>query len=324
MNILFTEPYRHSPKALRTYSSMGRIFELDKVKKNSIRAKKIFKDTQILVIRNFIVDKKFIDSLPNLKMVVSPTTGVNHIDTNYLKKKGIKVISLKGRTGFLKNITSTADHTMALVLALLHHLPWSFDEVKKGNWPRNEFIGNQLKGKTLGILGYGRLGKIVARYAKAFWMKVVACDPYVSLKTMKKHGVEKVSMSGLFKESDVVSIHASLTEETQSFVGEKFLKLMKKDAVLINTARGEIIKGDALFRALKKGWIKGAAIDVLRDERRDGSHLRNNKLWHYARSHKNLIICPHIGGTTVEAMEATEIFVAELAKKYFLKKDAKK
>jgi len=325
MKTLITESHEYSSKAIEIYGSLGPVFKLDEINKKPDLKKEVFSDAEILVVRNLTqVDKKLIDSLPNLKIVASPTTGINHIDGEYLKKRGGKLICLRGRKSFLKDITSTAEQNMALLFSLLRHLPASFDEVKKGNWPRNEFIGNQLKDKTIGILGYGRLGKIVARYAKAFWMKVISADPFVSKEIMEKHGVKKVPMEKLFKESDVVSVHVLLTPETYDLVDDSHLKLMKKDAVIINTSRGEIFKKDSLFNALKNGWIKGAAIDVMHDERQDGSHLKNDKLWEYAKKNSNLIITPHLGGVSYEAMAATEIFIAELVKKYFTKKNGKR
>ena len=257
--------------------------------------------------------------MPNLKVIASPATGLNHLDMKEIKKRGVKLISLRGRTSFLKNIPSTAEKTMGLLLALARNIPWSFDDVKNGNWDRNRWRGRQLLGKTIGLLGFGRLGKIVAKYSKAFGMKVIASDPYVSEKAMAKFGARKVSMGQVFKNSDFVSLHVLLTDETHNLVSEKHLKMMKPHAYLINTARGELIQKGSLESALKNNWIAGAAIDVMWDEQGDGGHLKDNPLVELAKESNNLIIVPHIGGATYEAMEATQDFISELVKKYFRK-----
>ncbi len=315
MITLITESHNYSKEALKIYKSFGQVFTLKEIQKNALFEKKVLKTVDILVVRNLTqVNRKFIDSLPNLKIVASPTTGLNHIDVAYLKEKNIKLITLRGRKSFLKNITSTAEHTMALILSLYRHVPWSFEEVKKGKWPRDEFIGNQLKGKTIGILGYGRLGKIVKRYAKAFNMDVIAYDPHVYAGKMRKDGVKKVGMENLLKSSDIVSIHVLLTSETYDLIKPNHLRLMKRNSILINTSRGEIIEKNALFKALKNKWIKGAAIDVMHDEKKDGSHLKKDPLYSYSKNNKNLLIISHLGGVSFEAMEATEDFIARLVK----------
>ena len=265
------------------------------------------------------IDKKLIDSMPNLKIVASPATGMNHIDVSYLKSKGIKLISLRGRKGFLRNVPSTAEETFALLLALIRNIPWAFDDVKNGGWNRLEWRGHQLMNKTIGLLGFGRLGRIVARYAKAFGMKIISCAPNVSKEFMRSRGVEKVSMEDLFKKSDVVSLHVLLTDKTHNLVKEKYLKMMKPSAYLINTARAELIEKGALEKALKNKWIAGAGVDVMWDEKGDGSHLKNNILLEYAKKNKNLIILPHIGGATFEAMETTQDYIAELVRNFVSK-----
>lgn len=275
------------------------------------------KSTSILVIGlKYQIDKKFLDQFPSLKVIASPATGMNHLDLKEIKSRGIKIISLRGRKGFLRNVPSTAEETFALILALLRKIPWAFDDVKSGNWSRLDWRGYQLFGKTIGLLGFGRLGRIVTRYAKAFGMKIIACDPEVSGEFMKSRGAVKVRQEELFKRSDIVSLHVLLTDETQNLVKEKHLKSMKSGAYLINTARAELIGKDILEKALKQKWIAGAAVDVMWDERGDGGHLKNNSLLEYTKKNKNLIILPHIGGATYEAMQVTQEYIAELVLKH--------
>ena len=314
MTILITEPLDYSKKALTIYKSLGQVCVWSEAKLSEK------KSADILVIGlKYQIDEKFLDQIPNLKVIASPATGLNHLDLAEIKSRGIKIISLRGRKGFLKNVPSTAEETFALVLSLVRNIPWAFDDVKKGGWDRIQWRGRQLMGKTIGLAGFGRLGKIVARYAKAFNMNVIACDPNVSEKFMKSRGVVKVSTAELFKKSDIVSLHVLLTNETHNLVKENHLKLMKPTAYLINTARAELVEKGVLEKALKQKWIAGAAVDVLWDEKGDGSHLKKDPLVAYARKNKNLIILPHIGGATYEAMQVTQDYIADLVCKYFKK-----
>lgn len=314
MNILITESKDYSKKALEIYRSLGKVYFWDK----SSQSQK--KSADILAIGlKYKIDKNFLDQVPNLKIIASPATGMNHLDLSEIKSRGIKLISLRGRKGFLRKVPSTAEETFALILSLLRKVPWAFDYVKNGGWDRLEWRGNQLMDKTIGILGFGRLGRIVARYAKAFSMKVIVCDPNVSSGFMKSQGVLKVGMEELFKKSDIVSLHVLLTEKTENLIKEKDLKSMKPTAYLINTARAELIEKGVLEKALKNKWIAGAGVDVMWDEKGDGSHLKKSQLLEYAKKNKNLIILPHIGGATFEAMETTQDYIAELAKDFVLR-----
>jgi D-3-phosphoglycerate dehydrogenase len=195
MNIIITEPKDYSSKALAIYKKLGQIYlwsDSNKTQKQS---------ASILVIGlKYQIDKKFLDQIPNLKIIASPATGMNHIDVDYIKSKGIKLISLRGKKGFLRNVPSTAEETMALILSLARNIPWAFDDVKNGGWDRLKWRGHQLMGKTIGLLGFGRLGRIVARYAKAFGITLIACDPNVSEKFMKSRGVSKVGMKNFLKD----------------------------------------------------------------------------------------------------------------------------
>lgn len=319
LTTLITEPKDYSEKALAIYRSLGPVYFVSPAEALTKAGSK-FKTADILVVGlRHQIDKKWIDAMPKLKVVASPATGLNHLDYKYLHQKGIKLISLRGRRGFLKNVPSTAEETVALLLALMRRLPWAFEDVKSGHWDRIKWRGHQLYQKILGLVGFGRLGRIVARYAKAFNMSVLAYDPYVSGGLMRRYGVKKTKLDDLLCMADIVSLHVLLTDGTQNLITEKHLKMMKPSAYLVNTARGELIKRGALEKALKNKWIAGAALDVMWDEAGDGSHLKNNPLVEYAKKNRNLIIVPHIGGATFEAMQVTQDYIAELVKKYFKK-----
>src|SRR3989344_1094686 len=329
MIILIAES-NYSPEAVKVYKTLGEVYfwfpgsrssDGDKVAKSVSELSQPDRDRflskiDIIVIRLMLnVRKELIDRMSNLKIIATSTTGLNHIDVDYAEKRGVKVISLRGETLFLRNIPSTAEETWGLLLALVRNLPWAFDDVKNGNWTPNKWVGHQLMGKTIGLLGLGRLGKIVAEYAVAFKMNVISYDPAVSQKEMKKYGAKKVAMDYLFKNSDIVSLHVLLNDETYGLVKDDHLKMMKPTAYLINTARGELIEKGGLESALEKKWIAGAAIDVMWDEKDDSGHLKDNKLMEYAKKNTNLIIVPHIGGTTYDATRITQDFIAELVRK---------
>ncbi|MDP3794544.1 MAG: NAD(P)-dependent oxidoreductase [bacterium] len=314
MTTLITEPNDYASKALAIYRSLGSVCLLPEL---GARREAVLAKTDILVVRlGHYLDRPFLDRFRNLKIIASPTTGLNHIDLDYVRRRKIRLITLRGRTSFLKDIPSTAEETIALMLSLVRNIPWAFDDVKKGHWNRDAFRGHQLAGKTLGIVGFGRLGRLVARYARALGMAVLATDPALSENAMARRGVSCVALKTLLKSADVVSLHAALDAKTRGLLGEKDLSLMRPDAYLINTARAELIAEGALLKALEGRWIAGAATDVLWNEEKGVTHLRRDPLIAYAKTQRNLIIVPHIGGATIEAMARTEEFIAELVKTY--------
>jgi len=326
--IWVAEPKDYSPKALRIYRELGQVHEATE-SENSKKDHPDFPKATILVVRlKYTIDKFWFDKMPNLKVIATPTTGLNHIDMAEAEKRGIKIISLRGHTEFLDKITSTAEETIGLMIALVRKLPWAFDYVKVGGWVnRDKFRGHELAHKTLGILGLGRLGRMVARYALAMDMNVIASDPNVAETDMEKLGLRKVSMEELFRESDVLSVHVLLTDGTRNLVKAEHFNLMKPDAYFVNTARAEIIEQGVLETALENKFIAGAAVDVMWGEEgglKFEGQLKNNRLWNYAKTHDNLIIVPHIGGATYEAMAITEDFIADLVSKHFLEQQTQK
>ncbi|MEK7555180.1 MAG: NAD(P)-dependent oxidoreductase [Patescibacteria group bacterium] len=315
MNTLILEGKEYAPRAVKMYRTFGSVYFWDELK--GAKKKAIEASTGIVVVGlKYHLDKKFLAQFPRLNIIATPTTGLNHIDDEAAKERNIKVISLRGHTSFLSKIPSTAEETFGLIFGVMRHFPWAFDDVKRGNWDRELWKGNQLIGKTIGIVGCGRLGKIVAKYAHAFDMEVIGYDPHVAEAELKKFGIRKVNLETLLKKSDIVSLHVLLTKETENMFTRKHFKMMKPSACFINTARAEIVERDALITALNKKWIRAAAVDVLRDERGDGSHLKKDPLWKYAKENTNLLIAPHIGGATYEAMEVTRDFIAEEVAKH--------
>jgi len=253
--------------------------------------------------------KSELERAKNLKVLATATTGLDHIDTEHARKKGVHVVSLRGENEFLDTISGTAELAWGLMTDLLRKIPWSFDSVKKGEWDRERFRGHTLRGRTLGIVGLGRLGKMMARYANAFNMNIVFCDPNVPESPYPF--AKKVSFDELLVSSDVVTIHVHLTSETENLFDKKTFTKMKKGAYLINTSRGKIVNEDELIETLEGKVIAGYGTDVLSGELEFKKTFSNYPLVEYAKEHDNVIIAPHTGGMTFDSRSATDIFIAK-------------
>ena len=256
-------------------------------------------------------DRAVLERAARLRVIATPTTGLDHLDLDVMKSRGIHLISVREDRELLDRVTSTAEMAWALLLAVVRRLPWAFDAARRGDWARERFRGHQLSGKTLGILGYGRLGTMVAEYGKVFRMLVLACDVRpVELAP----GVERVDFERLLAESDVLSIHIHLSEENRKLIDAAALAKMKPGAVLINTSRGAIIDEDALAASLASGRLAGAGLDVIEGEWR--KDLIDHPLIRHAATHQNLVISPHVGGATVEAQRMVLAHTVEKLARY--------
>lgn len=244
------------------------------------------------------VDRRVIDRARRLKAIVTPSTGLDHIDVDYAAARGIAIISLKGDREFLDSVTATAELGWGLLLGAIRNIPWGYADVLRGEWPRDRYRGMQLSGKTLGVLGYGRLGTMTAQYGKAFRMRVIACD----VRPVADEGIEQVDFDTLLRRSDVLSIHLHLTPETRGIIDEAAFDRMKDGIVIVNTSRGAIIDEAAFLKALENGKVASAGLDVIDGEWSD--RLQDHPLIRFAREHGRLLISPHIGGITYESNEA--------------------
>jgi D-3-phosphoglycerate dehydrogenase len=262
------------------------------------------------------IDREIIEAGRRLRVIVTATTGLDHIDIEYARQCGITVLSLRGETEFLRDVQATAEHTWALLLGLLRNIVPASIAARRGNWDRDMFRGRELNGKRLGIVGLGRLGEKVARYGLVFGMVVRAFDPFVQEWV---DGVRRdPTLADLLRKSDILSLHVPLNAETQGLIGAAELALLPPGAVLVNTSRGQLIDESALIKALTHKYLLGAALDVIAQER-DNENRQKSPLLDYAESHDNLLITPHIGGATYESMAKTEIFMAHKLKKFLLK-----
>ncbi|MCF8780317.1 D-isomer specific 2-hydroxyacid dehydrogenase family protein [Vibrio sp. IRLE0018] len=298
--IINLEPEGYSLKAA---SRLGEYFDYREVQNGKILPEQLKEASGIITRLAYQINHDFLGDVEKLKFVATATTGINHIDETL----GLDIVSLKGERAFLNKITPTAEHTWGLLLALARQYKKAFKSVEQFVWNRDEHLGIQLYGKTIGIIGLGRLGRMVAQYAKAFGMRVVYHDNQAV-----NSEFESVSLDTLLQQSDVVSIHLPLESDTVEFISYKELSMMKPGALLINTARGEILNEDALLDALLSGRLAGAALDVVSEEKAWGGIVpAENRLVQYACNHHNLLITPHIGGACPDAMRMTEEFIAE-------------
>jgi phosphoglycerate dehydrogenase-like enzyme/CMP-N-acetylneuraminic acid synthetase len=260
----------------------------------------------------YIIDENILKHANKLKIIASTSTGTNHIDMNYCKKHNIKILSLKDSEK-VKNITASSEFTFALMLSTIRNVCQSFDNVKNNGWREKEsnLRANELCGKTLGIVGLGRIGSNNAKYALAFGMKVMVYDPFVKVNIENTERV--MNILDLLRSSDVIMICVHLSKETNCMVDESWFSNMKNGVYFINTSRGEVIDENALLDNLKSGKIKAAGLDVLTNESLIGKD--KNKLIEYAKENNNLIITSHIAGLTYESeVKAAEIILEELKK----------
>ncbi len=302
MKVCILEPQDYSPESIAIYKTLGEV-SLNFADRAT---------ADIIVIRlAHKLTKDFLAECKDLKIIACPTTGLDHIDLAECERRGIKVVSLKGETAFLGTITATAELACGLILALIRNIPAAHhDVVSLKHWNRDLWKGYELKDKKLGILGFGRLGKIMAGFGLAFNMEVLAHDPHVDFAEMEAAGVIPVALDELLRVSDVLSVHIPLNKETVNFIGQEEFGKMKPTAYIVNTSRGEVIDEAALLDALKNGRIAGAGLDVMTSEHANGEFLKNNPLIAYAEQHANLLLTPHIGGATYDSMIKTEIFIA--------------
>ena len=305
LRIGILEPEMYPPRALELLCTVG---EVD-AKNDGADLSEFLKNVEVVIVRlQYLLDRNFLAQAPKLKIISTATTGLDHIDLECARERNITVLSLRGETEFLRTVTATAEHTWGMLLALLRHIPQAHSAVVAGDWDRTRFFGRELQGRTLGIIGLGRIGRMVARYGLAFQMNVVAYDPF------QKEWIDGVmraaSLSEMLTDADVVSVHVPLSRETTHLVGSAEFAALKQGAVILNTSRGAIMNEAALLENLESGHLGGAALDVIHGEYSSENNLRE-RLLYYARAHENLLITPHLGGATHDSLEKVEIFMAE-------------
>ena len=248
-----------------------------------------------LVVRSETrVTAELLTRAPQLRVIARAGTGVDNIDVHAATRRGVAVMNTPGA-----NTVSAAEHAMGLLLALVRHIPWAAEAMRRGEWDRKRFEGRELRGKTIGIVGLGRIGGHVTKLARAFGMTVLGHDPYLSLERAAELQVKLVPLDQLLRQADVVTLHVAHTEQTHHLINAERLKLMQPTAVLVNTARGELVDEAALAAALSEKRIAGAAIDVFAVEPLPADAP--------LRRLERVILTPHLAASTAEAQERVSI-----------------
>ncbi len=266
------------------------------------------KDAIALIVRSRTrVSRDVIEAANQLRVIGRAGAGIDNIDLPAATRKGVLVMNTPRA-----NSVSAAEHAFALLMALARRIPRADMSVKAGEWNKTEFLGQELRGKTLGILGLGQIGSLLARHATGFEMRVIACDPFVSQDYASDQNVELEALTSVFENSDFLSLHLPLTDETRGIVCKETLSLMQSSAFLINAARGSLIVESDLLDHLEKGRLAGAALDVFEREPEISQRLREND---------RVVLTPHIAGSTVEAQDQVGLTIASQVMNY-LEKDA--
>ena len=251
-----------------------------------------------LIVRSATrVTAELLEQAARLRVIGRAGVGVDNVDVDAATKRGILVVNAPEST-----VVSAAEHAIGLLLALARSIPQAHAALKDGRWERSRFAGIELAEKTLGVVGFGRIGQQVARRARGLAMHVVAFDPFVAAERMREAGVEHVaSLEGLLEVSDFVTLHTALTAESRNLIGRRELELAKDGVRLVNAARGELVDEAALIEALRSGRVAGAAIDTFGQEPYSGPLLELD----------NVVLTPHLGASTQEAQDRAGVIVAE-------------
>ena len=266
------------------------------LKPDELKAK--IKDYHGLVVRSATkATAEIIEAAENLKVIGRAGTGVDNVDTVAATKKGIVVMNTPGG-----NTITTAEHAVSMMMALARKIPQATASMRRGEWEKKKYEGTEITGKTLGILGVGNIGAVVASRALGLRMTVIAYDPFISEEAADKMGISLVTMDELFKKSDFISIHVPLTAETKNIVNADAFRKMKKGVKLINCARGGIVNEKDLAEAIKEKIVSGAALDVFEKE----PVTADNPLIQM----EEVILTPHLGASTFEAQESVAIAIA--------------
>lgn len=260
----------------------------------------------VLVALQLPLDAELISHAGKLKIVVTPSTGLDHIDQVALNAAGVELQSIKTEYDLLEKISATAELAWALLLAVARKIPSAHAAATQADWARDRLRGTQLSGKTLGIVGAGRLGSMVARYGLAFGMRVIACDPAPRKPVAD---IEYVSMRQLLDEAHAISLHVHLNDQTRHLIDAQCFAAMRPGAILINTSRGGLVDEAALVASIKSGKLGGAGLDVI-----DGEWLEDlsvHPVIKAARQHSNIVLTPHIGGVTHDSQRMVFEFCAK-------------
>jgi D-3-phosphoglycerate dehydrogenase len=301
--VRIAEPENFSPVALSILEEHAEVL-MEPVSQENLDA--ALADCDVLWFRlGLRFNEQTIKNAGRCTILATPVTGLDKIDLEACDRHHMRVLSLRGEVNFLNNIRATSELTVGLTLSLLRNIPAATTDVTMGHWDRDAWCGRELYGSTVGIVGCGRIGRHLANYYRAFGMNVIGYD---TRPDFPSDLIERVdSLDELMQRADVVSLHVAYNASTRHMIGRREIGLMKKSAIVVNTARGGVLDDRALADAIINGQIAGAAVDVLDGE----PDIAGNPLLELARHTNRMLISPHIGGKTYESCEKTEQFMAE-------------
>lgn len=302
MKILLLD--KNHPLITEQLSAKGFLLDEDFSSPYNEVLKKIANYNGIIIRSRIPLDRNFIEHAKNLKFIARVGAGMENIDVEFAQKSGIKLISSPEG-----NRDSVAEHVVGMLLILMNRLFIASNEVKKGIWKREENRGDELLGKTFGIIGYGNMGKAVAKRLSGFGVKAIFHD---LLPDLSDEFATQVSLETLQNEADIISLHLPITPETHYLVDAEFISKMKKDFYFVNTARGNNVKTSDLVSALKSGKIKGACLDVLEFEKASFENLEvEHEDLNYLLASEKAIVTPHIAGWTIQSKEKLAQVIVE-------------
>jgi len=294
--ILFADRRPMSEESMRLLRSVGEVVWAEGDKEADLL--RDMKDAEVVISGVRRITREAILASEKLKAAIAYGVGFDHIDVAAATEKGIYVVNTPG-----VNSISVAEFALGLMIGIARKIPQLHDAVRVGKWLRWELLGNELYGKTLGMVGFGRVGTHLAKLARGLGMSVLVFDPYVAKERAGELGVELLTLEPLLSRSDFIVICCALTDETRGLIGEKALALLKPTTYLVNVARGPIVDEQALIKALRDKRIAGAALDVFEKEPPDP----NNPLLKL----ENVILSPHIAGVAQDASRRISVWVAE-------------
>jgi D-3-phosphoglycerate dehydrogenase len=293
--VLVADPV--SEQGLKIIEELGNVQIDVKLKLSEDEIAAIISDYDALIVRSGVkVTKKIIDNAHKMKIIGRAGVGVDNIDVEAATAKGILVVNAPEG-----NTIAACELTVGMMFALARSIPQAHSDLVKGNWERKKYLGIELRGKILGVIGLGKIGGEVAKRAIAMEMKVLGYDPFVTEERAKRMGVKLADLETIYREADFITLHLPLNDKTRNMIGAEQLKMMKKDVKIINVARGGIINEKALYEALAAGEIGGAALDVFEVE-----PITDSPLFQLS----SCIVAPHLGASTIEAQENVAIDVA--------------
>src|SRR5579883_1858873 len=299
MNILIAEPL--APAGIELFRSQP---GWNVIVSNPKEYAQCLESADALLVRSAVqVNRAVLAKAPRLRVIGRAGVGVDNVDLDAATEAGVLVMNTPGG-----NAISVAEHTFALMLAMARHIPQANASTRAGKWEKKKFCGNELRGKTLGIVGLGSIGREVVRRARAFEMRIVAHDPYVTSKLAQDLGVELVDLDSLYAASDYITLHVAATPETQGMLSRDAFARMKDGVRIVNCARGELIDECALADALASGKVADAALDVFASEPVPAGYG--------LFASESVLATPHIGGSTEEAQEIVGVRIAEQVVEY--------